>query len=348
MMKRKYASIVIGICAAMVSICTIMTPTIAVAKVIKLTISDHNPPFTPPGKAMATWVKKVNEQAKGKMELTLHGGGALLSGTEAYRGVQSGVVDAAHYVVDTREGFILNLITGLPFLGWPDRWVAEDMYKELMRSNADMRAEWEGVTIVSLMMMPGMHIHMAKELVLTPTDLKGKKMMGAETILNAVMKASGATPIHMDIGDMAPSLNTGLIEGILTHLNVLKVFGGLEHVPHHTYFGGGITFTPMFLVMNTSKLNSLPPDMKQLILDSGYIWHDTFKELEVGFSAHCLAEAKKMNHTFKHLTPEEIAPWYNLVKGPVHDKWIQDAEAKGRPGQELYNKALDMIKNYKN
>ena len=110
----------VGICVAMVSICIIMTPTFSEAKAIKLTISDHNPPFTPPGKAIAVWVEKVNEMAKGKLELTLHGGGALLSGTEAYRGVQSNVVDVAHYVVDTREDFILNLVTGLPFIGWPD------------------------------------------------------------------------------------------------------------------------------------------------------------------------------------------------------------------------------------
>jgi TRAP-type C4-dicarboxylate transport system substrate-binding protein len=296
---------------------------------------------------MVTWVKKVNEMAKGRLELTLHGGGALLSGTEAYRGVQSGVVDGAHYVVDTREDFILNLITGLPFMGWPDRWVAEEMYQQLLDKSEAMRAEWEGVTIISYMMMPGTLLHMAKKPVITPGDLKGKKIMGAETMLNAVMEAAGATPVHMDIGDMSPSLNTGLIDGVMNHINVVKVFGGLEHLPYHTYFGEGITFTPLYLVMNTKKFKSLPADLQKLIMDSGSVWHDTFKGMEVGFHAACMEEAKKLKHTFTHLTPEQIAVWYDLVKGPVHDKWIKDAEAKGRPGKEVYNMALDLIKNYK-
>jgi TRAP-type C4-dicarboxylate transport system substrate-binding protein len=231
-------------------------------------------------------------------------------------------------------------------MGWPGRWVAEDMYKQMLDKSEALRAEWEGVTIISFMMMPGTLLHMAKESVITPDDLKGKKIMGAETMLNAVMKAAGATPIHMDIGDMAPSLSTGLINGIMNHINVVKVFGGLEHVPYHTYFGEGITFTPMFVIMNTKKLNSLPADLKKMILDSGSIWHDSFKQMEIGFHAACMEEAKKMKHTFNYLTPEQIAVWYNLVKGPVHDKWIKDAEAKGRPGQEIYNMALDMIKNY--
>lgn len=345
MLKKKLYKLLIIFCV--IGICAMMGSAPAFAKVIKLTISDHNPPFTPPGKAIAVWVEKVNEMGKGKLELTLHGGGALLSGTEAYRGVQSNVVDGAHYVVDTREDFILNLITGLPFMGWPDRWVAEDMYQQLLDKSEALREEWKGVTIISFMMMPGTHLHMAKKSVITPDDLKGQKIMGAETMLNAVMEAAGATPVHMDIGDMAPSLNTGLINGIMNHINVVKVFGALEHVPYHTYYGGGITFTPLYLIMNTKKLNSLPPDLKQLILDSGNIWHDTFKQMEVGFGAACMEEAKKLKHTFNYLTPEQVAVWYDLVREPVHNKWIRDADAKGRPGKEVYNMALELIKNYK-
>jgi len=35
------------------------------------------------------------------------------------------------------------------------------------------------------------------------------------------------------------------------------------------------------------------------------------------------------------------------VKGPVHDQWMKDANAKGRPGKEVYDMALELIKNYK-
>jgi TRAP-type C4-dicarboxylate transport system substrate-binding protein len=347
MTKKNGFLFMVGICVAVVSVCIFVTPALSTAKVIKLTVNDANPPFTPPAKATAAWCEKVNEMSKGKLELTLHAGGSLLSSTEAYRGVQSAVVDASNYVVDTREEFILNLITGLPFMGWPDRWVAEEMYQELMDKSKAMQEEWKGVTILSFMMMPGTLLHMAKKPVIAPDDLKGKKIMGAETMLNEVMKAAGATPIHMDIGDMSPSLNTGLIDGVMNHINVVKVFGALEHLPYHTFFGDGITFTPTYLIMNTEKLNSLPADLKQLILDSGDIWHDAFKGMEVGFHKACMADAKKLKHDLIRLTPEQIAVWYNLVKGPVHEKWIKDAEAKGLPGQEVYDMALDMIKNYK-
>jgi TRAP-type C4-dicarboxylate transport system substrate-binding protein len=308
-------------------------PTFASAKVIKLTVNDHNPPFTPPGKAVDIWVAAVNEQGAGKVELTVHHGGALLSGEEAYRGVQTGVCDIAHYVVDSREDFVLNLIMSLPFMGWPGQHEAEPLYKALLDYSKPMRDEWKGVTILSFMMMPPTHVHTAKKVVVTPDDLKGLKIMGAEYMLNAAMEAAGATPVHLDIGDMAPSIQTGLIDGIMNHFAVLQVFGALELTKNHTVFGGGgINLTPMFLIINTKVYNGLPADVQKLLKDTAQTaWYENFKEMDDGFVMHCQGLAKEWGHKRVDLTPEQIKVWYDLVKGPVHDKWIKDAEAKGLP-----------------
>jgi len=344
----KKSRLIIGMCLIVMLAMVVGIPTIASAKVIKLTVNDHNPPFAPPGKAIDAWVQAVNEQGAGKVELTVHHGGALLSGEEAYRGVQTGVCDIAHYAIDTREGFILNLVLSLPFMGLPGQHETEDLYRDLLDYSKEMRAEWEGVTILSFMMMPPTHVHMAKKVVKTPDDLKGMKIMGAETMLNASMQAAGATPVHLDIGDMAPSIQTGLIDGIMNHFPVLGVFGALELVKTHTVFGeGGINVTPMFIVMNTKVLNGLPPDVQKLLKDSASIWYEKFRELDTADIVNSQKLCKDWGHTFTYLTPEQIKVWYNLVKGPVHDQWIKDAEAKGLPGKKVYNKALQLIKDYK-
>jgi len=174
-----------------------------------------------------------------------------------------------------------------------------------------------------------------------PADLEGMKIMGAEYMLNMTMEAAGATPVQLDIGDMAPSLNTGLIDGVMNHFPVLNVFGALEFLPYHTVFGeGGINMTPMFVIMNTEKLNSLPPDLKQIVLDSGSIWYDRFSELDAADILGAQEYVEANNHTITYLTPEQIAVWYDLVKEPIHDAWIADCEAKGLPGQAVYDEAL--------
>ena len=35
---------------------------------------------------------------------------------------------------------------------------------------------------------------------------------------------------------------------------------------------------------------------------------------------------------------------YDLVKGPIHDRWIEEAEAKGLPAKALYNEVIRMLK----
>jgi TRAP-type C4-dicarboxylate transport system substrate-binding protein len=236
----------------------------------------------------------------------------------------------------------------LPFMGWPEQHETGKLYLELLKSSEAMQAEWEGVTILSVMMMPPAHVHTAKKEVVTPSDLKGLKIMGAEYMLNASMEAAGATPVQLDIGDMAPSLNTGLIDGIMNHMPVLNVFGALELLNYHTMFGkGGINMTPMYLIMNTKVLNGLPPDLKKLLLDSGSIWYEKFKELDIMEQEKAQKTADKFKQKFIYLTPEQIQVWYDLVKGPVHEKWIKDAEAKGLPGKKVYKKALKLIEDNK-
>ena len=57
-----------------------------------------------------------------------------------------------------------------------------------------------------------------------------------------------------------------------------------------------------------------------------------------------MGDAKSFGHKFTYLSPKEVRVWYDLVKGPIHDKWIEEAEAKGLPGKAVYNATLEMLK----
>jgi TRAP-type C4-dicarboxylate transport system substrate-binding protein len=314
------------------------------AQPIELIMNDHNPAASGPGQTNIYWVEQVNKLAAGRLHITIYSGGSLLSGEEAYRGVQTGVCDIAQYVVDTREGFALNLIMSLPFMGWPKEHV-EDKYMTLMNEFPEMRAEWKGVSILSVMMMPPTQLHNTQKVVTVPSDIKGMKILGAETMTVAAAEEAGATAVTLDISEMATSLNSGLVQGIINHFPVCMIFGALELLPYHTIFGdGGINMSPAYLIMNTEKLNSLPPDLKQLLIDSGKIWYDKFCENTDAEIKASQAFVTEHNQTMTYLTPEQIKVWYDLVKAPIHDKWIADCEAKGLPGQAVYDRALQLAK----
>ena len=142
---------------------------------------------------------------------------------------------------------------------------------------------------------------------------------------------------------MTPSVQTGVVEGVCNHFPVLNVFGTLELTKCHTVFGdGGINITPMFEIMNTDVLNSLPSDLRDILLNSGHYWFDKFNELDAADIARSQSYCEENNHTFTYLTPEEIQVWYELVKGPLHNAWIAECEAAGLPGQAVYDRALEL------
>lgn len=309
-------------------------------EVIELVVNDHNPPQSTVAAAWKEWETWVNDQSD-ELKVTVVSGGALLTGDEAYRGTQTGVCDIAHYVVDREEGFLLNLIMALPFLGWSEQHV-EDKYMTLLNEFPEMEKEWEGITILGVMMMPPTHLHHTSKVIKTPDDLRGSKMMGAEAMTIEAVRVAGGTAVELGIMDMTPSLQTGVIDGVINHFPVCGIFGALELLKYHTIFGGGgINMTPMYAIMNTEKLNSLPQNLQKILIDSGQVWFEKQKALDIQSMEQAMAMCE--GHTFTELTPQEIEVWYNTVKSDIHDSWIEECEASGLPGQKVYDRALQLV-----
>jgi TRAP-type C4-dicarboxylate transport system substrate-binding protein len=115
-------------------------------------------------------------------------------------------------------------------------------------------------------------------------------------------------------------------------------------MPFHTIFGkGGVNMTPMGIIWNEKKWNNYPPDVKKILTDGAHFYTEKFFEMDYGMQGMVVKTCKDKGHTFTELTPQEIKVWYDLVKKPIHDRWIAEAEAKGLPGRAVYNETLRLI-----
>ena len=134
--------------------------------------------------------------------MTVYHGGALLSGEDAFRGTQTGICDAAYYVMDRQQGFLLNLVMALPFMGFPVQRTTGLIYGDLLDEFPEMVDEWEGrdVKLVAWMMMPGTHIHNMLKDVRTPADLAGMSIHCAEAANAEVVEAAGGTAANLTDG----------------------------------------------------------------------------------------------------------------------------------------------------
>ena len=327
---------------------TTTEPTTTEPSLTELTVSDHNPPEGPPGETLDAWAAWVGENSAGTLELTVFHGAALLTGEEAFRGTQTGICDVAYYVLDRQQGFLLNLIMTLPFMGFPDQAKTAQIYQDLMDEFPEMVEEWEGrdVRIVSFIMMPGTHLHNDVREIITPEDLAGLSIHGAEAALVEVIEAAGGTAAELDIADMYMSLETGLLDGVFNHFPVLFIFGVIESMQYHTIFGDGINKTPMMIVMNNDIYNDLPAEAQSAIDNSAPFWAEIFLEADLGFQGFTMGLAQEAGQEFIYLTPEQIAVWQDLVRDTIHQSWIDECEAAGLPGQAVYDRAIELIEEY--
>jgi TRAP-type C4-dicarboxylate transport system substrate-binding protein len=350
MMKRRLLEMAVGMCLMLMLAIAVSAPVFAAPpQVIEITVNDHNPAQTGPAIVMDYWAQKVNESSQGRIKMTVRHGGELLMGHEELSGTQKGAVcDASYYVLDRREGFLLNSVVTLPFMGWPDQEKAGQIYAQLIKKFPQVRGEFKGVIPYVFAMMPPTHIHNNKKVIKTPADLKGMTIHNAESMTVQTLEAAGATAVQLDITDMSTGLERGVVDGVLNHFPVLFVFNVLDLLPFHTIFGkGGVNMTPMGIIWNEKKWNSYPPDVKKILTDGTHFYIEKFYEMDYGMQGMVVKTCKDKGHTFTELTPQEIRVWYDLVKKPVHDRWIAEAAAKGLPGKAVYDEALKLIKMQK-
>lgn len=319
------------------------------AEITELTVNDHNPPDQPPSDSMDAWAAWVEEQTGGTPEITVYHGGALLSGEDAFRGTQERICDVAYYVLDRQQGFLLNMVISLPFMGWPDQRTTGLIYRDLLDEFPEMVEEWEGrdVKLVGWMMMPGTQLHNMVKDIRTPADMAGMSFHCAEAVNAEVVEAAGGVAAELDIADMYMSLETGLLDGIFNHFPVLFVYAVIDLPTYHTIFGDGINMNAMCIIMNNDVYNDLSSDVQDVIDESGPIWHDIFLESDIGFQMFTMGMCIDRGDSFVYLTPEEIEVWVDLVRETVHQEWIDECEAEGLPGQEVYDRTLELIEEYK-
>jgi TRAP-type C4-dicarboxylate transport system substrate-binding protein len=311
---------------------------------IELTASDPNPAGSPPAVAMDSWAAQISQQSGGRLKVTVYHDATLLSMDKWYTGVQTGIADFGMYVPDIKDGLLLNNVMMLPFMGWPDEHKTGRIYWDLLAAYPAMKAEWKGLRVVGMTIMPGTHIHNVVREIRTPDDMYGLKTMAADGVLADSARAAGAIGVQVDMTKMNDALAAGTVEAVINFFGVLAAYNVLEPLKYHTMFGaGGINLTPLVIIMNSDVYGNLPKDLQSIVDAAG----STFEEMSFNgpaLTSAAIAQAQAWGHSFVQLTPDEVAVWYDLVKVPILDQWIAAAQVAGLPGQALFDDTLARIR----
>lgn len=283
------------------------------------------------------FAKLVKERSDGKLNITVHPGGALgYKGPDMLRVVKDGLVPIGEmmlgYVGATEP--ILNLST-MPFLV-SNAKEAHELGVVARPTIEKAFAKWNQ-KLIYWHFWPGAGIY-TKKPVQSIQDLKDLKIRAFDAMSTEWVKAAGGKPVTMPWGDVYMALFTGEVDAVLTS-SVSGVDGKFwEVTPHFTDLG--FTFGYSAVTVNTDAWNKLPDNLKKVLTATGK--EMDAKQEEKAITVDQTARAELTKHGVK---VSEVSPAFRQqcvqVAEPLWANWVKTA---GPDAQTMINEVRKVTK----
>ncbi|MCX7857111.1 MAG: TRAP transporter substrate-binding protein [Deltaproteobacteria bacterium] len=310
---------------------------------IQIRISNWFPVGVGQDKLLREWGEDLERRTNGKVKVTYHPAGTLIPAPQSYDGIVKGIADVTQHVAGYTVGrFPMMELIDLP-LGYPSgavaTYLANDYYKKFQPKEMDaVKVLWFHAQA------PGI-LHTKSKPVTKLEDLKGLKIrtFGSNAKL---MSYLGGTPVAMPMSDVYDALSKGVADGLLASYETMENWKFADFIRYSTECFD-VAYTAVFMViMNKTKWNSLPHDIKEIIdkMSLEYIAKSAKMWDEIAESGKKVLLSK--GGKIIDLSKEEEARWVEKAK-PLFEEYASNVEKKGLPGREAVKYIQDYVKRYK-
>lgn len=286
---------------------------------VTIQIGFENTLDEPIGQAVQKWAELLEEQSGGTMKMNLFANSALGSKSELIDQMVMGeniitIADGAFYAEYGVPD--MGIMYGPFFFDtWDDVWklLDSDWYK----AECD-ELEQKGLKILASNWIYGERELMTKTKVVTPADVKGKKIRLANSqIYVEGFNALGATAVPMALGDVYTALNNGTLDGVENPLSTL--WGqSFQEVAKYILMTGHIkNFTTWCI--GSDYYNTLTPEQQHLLVSTGEEAGLYNNELQEAAQADYEKKMTDAGVTITELTEDELAQWKEAAQS-FYDK----------------------------
>lgn len=299
---------------------------------------------TPWGKGTQLWAEMVRERTRGRINIRLHPGAALVGGdqTREFSALRQGVIDiAVGSTINWSSAIPEFNVFSLPFLlrGYRslDALTQGDVGRELFR-----RMEEQGVVPLAWGENGFRQLSNSRRPIRTPEDMRGLRFRVVGSLLfNDIFTALGAVPAQMTWNEAFRALRARKIDGqenpITIYNNVRLDTVGQRYITVWDYVADPIVF-----VVNRQVWDSWSPQDRDIVREAAV----EAARFEVTLAREDLLssgrgmwedlEARGVKVT--RLTPEQRQRFVDATR-PVYTKW------KALVGRDLVEKAEAAVRD---
>jgi TRAP-type C4-dicarboxylate transport system, periplasmic component len=301
-----------------------------------LTYSTTYSPTHPYGKADEAWIKRIEEQTNGRVKITAFWGGALINSREGIDELNAGVADMAYIApIYATSGYDLNRLTPQFFYGYGDALKVLEVYMQLWKEYPQFAEELGGAQVLGYNVGTPMHLMLREKPFHQLSDLQGLRIRSAVDYIGA-LKAAGAEGVTMPMTETYPSLQRGVLDGVIAPYEALKSLSFAEVIKYYSELPHSRGAYPSRAI-NAAAWARLPDDIKQVFLDNIDFLTRTTYELSQAAEDEGKAYGEQLGVQFNAVAPEVIAE-YSAAFEPAARETARELDQKGLPGTEIFEK----------
>jgi TRAP-type C4-dicarboxylate transport system substrate-binding protein len=293
---------------------------------------------------LAPWVEEVKRRTKGRVEITIFPGATLCKPPQQYECARDGITDIAFGVTGWTPGrFPRSSVVELPFM-MRTAATGSQMLADLW--DKYLKVEYDDVHVLYMNVHPAGHIHTHSKPIRTLDDFRGMKIRTPTATIGDLLELLGAAKVGMPVTQIYESMSNKVIDGFVVPYEVFPPLKFQEVSRYHTEIG---MYTTAFVtMMNKRKFESLPADVRQVLVEttareSGY-WKSVGERWDRAEAPGRKAIVDRKSQIYV-LPKEERKRWREAVRS-LDDKWVADAEKRGVPGKELLKAARELALKY--
>lgn len=287
---------------------------------------------------------RVAERTEHKVNFVEAYGGSIAGVADTLESVQQGILDFGGYCIcfESSKLFLHNFPYYLAF--GPQKSsdaiaAARQVYDENPWLEQVMLDEYDQV-FLGLGVWDNYHLG-TKDEWSTVDELKGVKVGGAGPNL-PWLEYIDAIPVQSTLPEGYLALKTGVYTGWLMTPSAYNGFKFYEPAPFYTLIGFG-AMPVIALTVNKKKMESLPQDVQDIIVEVGTEWEANNGAGMDEVQSLGLAKLEESGAVMKTLPDEVRVQWAeSLAEFPI--KQIADAESRGLPGLKVMKSYMEASK----
>jgi C4-dicarboxylate-binding protein DctP len=216
-----------------------------------------------PGVANREFKELLEKRSNGRIEVRLFPSGSLYKGLDLVQAILRG--DAEMSTLTSAYWTALSprvSVFELPY-AFPDRtafYRAIDDKDFIEKTYAEIEAK--GAKAITVLPYDHFAFATRNRALIAPGDIAGLKVRGLGKVNSAMLSALGATPVSLNLVELSPALQQGVIDGLNAPIDIIVAYKWPESVRHVTYGPAYLGYYPW--MVNLKWWNSLPADMRQL------------------------------------------------------------------------------------